>query len=151
MKYILKYILKSLFKKWNSSSNKKWTFFLGVVMAYIYQHLKQEQTVLDPRKTFETFHERPLKPFLLCNSGKWNPSSAHCNLKIFGASILKSVTMHSICVVMQLLIVNNFWLTTQKHLLSLGPLIRKQVWGITALTLQETTKDASDLVSFQYS
>lgn len=60
--------------------------------------------------------------------------------------------MNAISVVMQLLIVNNFWLPTQKkHLLSHGPLIRKEVWGIKALTLQGTTKNEGDLVSFQYS
>lgn len=124
-------------------------------MAYTYQHLKQEQTVLDPKKTAETFHQSPLKPLLLCNSGKWNPPSAHCNLKIFGVSISKFVTMHSISVVMQLLIASNFWITTQKkHLLSLGQnqeRIRKEVSGIKAHTLQATTKNASYLVSFQHS
>lgn len=79
----VKHILKALNRKWNSVSNKKWNIFLGEIMAYTYQHPKQEQTVLDPRKTVEILHQRTLKHFLLCNPEKWNPSSNHCNLKIF--------------------------------------------------------------------
>lgn len=140
----IKYIYKTL-KNRILFLTKSEPFFLGVVMAYTYQHLNEERTVLDPRTTVKTFNQRPLEPFCLCNSEKSSHYSAHCNLKIFRVSVLNSVTMHSISVVMQLLIVHNFWLTTQeKHLLIWGALIRREVWGIEALTLQATTKNASD-------
>lgn len=89
-----------------------WIFFLGIVIACTYQHLKQIKITLDPRKTVGAFHQRSLKPFLPCSSGKWNFFSAHCNFNIFRGFISKSVTMCSISVVMQLLIENKFWLNT---------------------------------------
>lgn len=81
-------------------------------MACTYLYLKQIKIVLDPRKTAEAFHQRSLKPFLPCSSGKWNPYSAHCNFSIFRIFISKSVAMCAISVGKQILIKNNFWLNT---------------------------------------
>lgn len=83
--------------------------------------------MLDSSKPSQTFNQRPLKPSLLCNNGRWNHFSAHCNLRIFRSSILKSVTMHFISVVIQFLILNYFWLNTQKkNLLCLDSLSGKR-------------------------